>query len=95
MKADRHRLIMAQQKAKQMATPQPLPDGFTLPKLTAEQRKQMFAPKPANTAPQHLQAPQWVKVWKTTTRLTYGLTAFTALLFGGIIAGESKKGIKP
>jgi hypothetical protein len=86
---------MAQQKAKQMATPQPLPDGFTLPKLTAEQRKQMFAPKPANTAPQHLQAPQWVKVWKTTTRLTYGLTAFTALLFGGIIAGESKKGIKP
>jgi hypothetical protein len=86
---------MAQQKAKQMATPQPLPDGFALPKLTAEQRKQMFAPKPANTAPQHLQAPQWVKAWKTTTRLTYGLTAFTAVLFGGIIAGESKKGIKP
>jgi hypothetical protein len=95
MKADRTRLILAQQKARQMATPQPLPDDFSLPKLTAAQRKEMFAPKPANTAPQHLQAPQWVKAWKTTTRLTYGLTAFTAVLFGGIIAGESKKGIKP
>jgi hypothetical protein len=95
MKADRHRLILAQQKAKQIATPQPLPDGFTLPKLTAEQRKQIFAPKPANTAPQHLQANEWVTAWKMVSRVTYGLTAFSAVLFGGIIAGESKKGIKP
>ena len=95
MKADRHRLIMAQQKAKQMATPQPLPDGYTLPKLTAEQRKAIYAPLPANKAPQHLQGNEWVNAWKTTTRLTYGLTAFTAVLFGGIIAKESRKGIKP
>ena len=95
MRADRHRLILAQQKAKQIATPQPLPDGFTLPKLTAEQRKAIYAPKPASTAPQHLQANEWVTAWKMVSRVTYGLTAFSAVLFGGIIAGESKKGIKP
>lgn len=94
MKADRHRLIMAQQKAKQIAAPQPLPDGFTLPKLTAEQRKAIFAPKPANTAPQHLQGNEWVTAWKLVTRATYSLTAITALFFGGVIAKESKKGIK-
>jgi hypothetical protein len=85
---------MAQQKAKQIAAPQSLPDGFTLPKLTAEQRKAIYAPLPANKAPHHLQAPQWVRAWRTTTRATYGLTALLAVLFGGIIAKESKKGIK-
>lgn len=92
---NRHRLILAQQKARQLATPQPLPEGFTLPKLTAEERKAIYAPRPASSAPQHLQGPQWVRVWRTTTRATYGLTAIFAVLFGGIIAGESKKGIKP
>jgi hypothetical protein len=94
MKADRTRLILAQQKAKQLATPQPLPDGFTLPKLTAEQRKEIFAPKPANTAPQQLQGGDWVTAWKTTTRATYGITALLAVFFGGVIAAESKKGLK-
>jgi hypothetical protein len=92
---NRQRLIMAQQKAKQLATPQPLPEGFTLPKLTAEERKAIYAPKPASSAPQHLQGSEWVKAWRMVTRVTYGLTAFSAVLFGGIIAGESKKGIKP
>jgi hypothetical protein len=91
---NRHRAIMAAQKVKQQATPQPLPADFTLPKLTAEQRKAIYAPMAASKAPQHLQAPQWVKAWRTTTRLTYGLTAIFAVFFGGIIAGESKKGIK-
>jgi hypothetical protein len=94
MKADRHRLIMAQQKAKQIAAPLPLPDGFTLPKLTAEQRKAIYAPLPANKAPQHLQGNEWVTAWKMVTRATYGLTAMTAFIFGGVIAKESKKGIK-
>jgi hypothetical protein len=95
MNTNRTRAILAQQKARQLATPQPLPDGFTLPKLTAEQRKAIYAPKPASTAPQHLQANEWVTAWKMVSRVTYGLTAFSAVLFGGIIAGESKKGIKP
>jgi hypothetical protein len=92
---NRQRAILAAQKIKQQATPQPLPADFTLPKLTAEQRREIYAPKPANTAPQHLQAPEWVRAWRMVSRATYGLTAFSALLFGGIIAGESKKGIKP
>jgi len=92
---NRTRAILAAQKVKQQATPQPLPADFTLPKLTAEQRREIFAPKPANTAPQQLQGAEWVKAWKMISRATYGLTAFSAVLFGGIIAGESKKGIKP
>jgi hypothetical protein len=92
--AKRTRAIMAGQKVRQQATPQPLPEGYTLPKLTAEQRKAIYAPKPATSAPQHLQAPEWVRVWRTTTRITYGLTAFTALMFGGLIGKESRKGIR-
>jgi hypothetical protein len=92
--ANRNRAILAQQKARQLATPQPLPDNYQLPKLTRDERKAIYAPRPASSAPQHLQAPEWVRVWRTTTRITYGLTALLAVLFGGIIAGESKKGIK-
>jgi hypothetical protein len=88
---NRTRAILAAQKVKA----QPLPADFTLPKLTAEQRREIYAPKPANTAPQQLQGAEWVKAWKMISRATYGLTAFSAVLFGGIIAGESKKGIKP
>jgi hypothetical protein len=87
---NRTRAIMAAQKVKS----QPIPEDFTLPKLTAEQRKAIYAPKPATSAPQHLQAPEWVRVWRTTTRITYGLTAFTALMFGGLIGKESRKGIR-
>jgi hypothetical protein len=92
---NRTRAIMAGQKVRQQATPQPMPEGYTLPKLTAEQRREIYAPKPATSAPQHLQAPQWVRAWRMTTRITYGLTAFTALIFGGLIAKESRKGFKP
>ena len=88
---NRQRAIMAAQKVK----PQPIPEGFTLPKLTAEQRREIYAPKPATSAPQHLQAPQWVEAWKTVSRITYGLTAFSALIFGGVVAKESRKGFKP
>jgi hypothetical protein len=89
MNPNRHRAILAAQKVRVVTDPTPQ-DG----KLTAEQRRAMYAPRPAASAPQHLQAPQWVRVWRTTTRLTYGLTAFTALMFGGLIATETKKGIK-
>ena len=95
MNANRTRAILAQQKARELATPKPLPEGFTLPALTRDERKAIYAPRPSSSAPQQLQGPQWVRAWRTTTRATYGLTALLAVLFGGIIAGESKKGIKP
>ena len=94
MNPQRQRAIMAQQKIKQQNTLQPLPDNFKLPKLTPEQRKELFAPKAANTAPEHLQGSEWVRAWRTVQKITYGLTAFSALLFGGLVAGESKKAIK-
>jgi hypothetical protein len=82
---------MAAQKVRRVDDPELIAQAL---KLTPEQRREKYAPKPYTSAPQHLQAPEWVRVWRTTTRITYGLTAFTALMFGGVIAKESKKGIK-
>jgi len=91
MNPNRQRAILAAQKVRVKTDPI-TPEGS---KLTAEQRRAIYAPKPASSAPQQLQAPDWVTAWRSVSRITYGLTAFTAFLFGGIIAGESKKGIKP
>jgi hypothetical protein len=88
---NRTRYLLAAQKVRLKTDPQPTPEA---PKLTAEQRREIYAPKPANTAPQQLQGSEWVTAWRMISRATYGLTAFSAVLFGGIIAGESKKGIK-
>ena len=90
--ANRTRAIMAAQKIRRVDDPELLAQAL---KLTPEQRREKYAPKPATSAPQHLQAPQWVEAWKTVSRITYGLTAFTALIFGGVVAKESKKGFKP
>lgn len=89
--ANRTRALLAAQKIRRVDDPKLIAEAL---KLTAEQRKAIYAPKPAIEAPQHLQAPQWVQAWRTVERITYGLTAFSALLFGGLIAGESKKAIK-
>lgn len=90
--ANRTRAMLARQKLKQEATP--LPDNYLAPKLTQEERKKIYGPKSATEAPQHLQGAEWIRAWRTVEKITYGLTAFSALLFGGLIAGESKKGIK-
>lgn len=82
---------MAAQKVRRVDDPKAIEQAL---KLTPEQRKAMFAPKSASAAPDHLQGNEWVKAWKTVERITYGLTAFSALIFGGLIVGESKKSIK-
>jgi hypothetical protein len=82
---------MAAQKIRRVDDPKAIEQAL---KLTPEQRKAMFAPKPASAAPNHLQGNEWVRAWKTVERITYGLTAFSALIFGGLIVGESKKSIK-
>lgn len=91
MNAARQRAIMAAQKVRRVDDPKSIEQAL---KLTAEQRKELFAPKPASAAPAHLQGNEWIRAWKTLERITYGLTAFSALIFGGLIAGESKKAIK-
>lgn len=91
MNAARQRAILAAQKVRRVDDPKLIAEAM---KLTREQRKELFAPKPASAAPNHLQGNEWVKAWKTVERITYGLTAFSALIFGGLIVGESKKSIK-
>jgi hypothetical protein len=82
---------MAAQKVRRVDDPKLIEQAM---KLTPEQRREIYAPKPASAAPAHLQGSEWIRAWKTLERITYGLTAFSALIFGGLIAGESKKSIK-
>ncbi len=91
MNPQRQRAIMAAQKVRRVDDPKAIEQAL---KLTAEQRREMYAPKPATAAPQHTQGAEWVRAWRTIEKVTYGLTAFSALLFGGLVAGESKKAIK-
>lgn len=91
MNAARQRAILAAQKVRRVDDPKAIEQAL---KLTAEQRKAMFAPKSASAAPDHLRGNEWVQAWRTVERITYGLTAFSALIFGGLIVGESKKSIR-
>jgi hypothetical protein len=89
--ANRTRAILAAQKVRRVDDPKAIEQAL---KLTPEQRKAIYAPKPATSAPQHLQGAEWLRAWRTVERITYGLTAISALLFGGLIMGESKKSVK-
>lgn len=91
MNPKRQRAIMAAQKVRRVDDPELIAEAL---KLTPEQRRAKYAPKPATSAPQQLQGSEWVTAWRTVTRLTYGVTAIFGLFFGGVIAGETKKGIR-
>ena len=91
MNPARQRAILAAQKVRRVDDPKLIAEAL---KLTPEQRKAIYAPKPATAAPEHLRGSEWVQAWKTVERITYGLTAFSALIFGGLVAGETKKAIK-
>jgi len=86
--ANRQRAILAAQKVRVKTDPTP-----TGQQLTAEQRREMYAPKPAAPIIAH-RAPMPVRVVKTTAKATgWGLGIFTAIL-GGILVGESKQGFR-
>jgi hypothetical protein len=89
--ANRTRALLAAQKVRRVDDPKAIEQAL---KLTPEQRKAIYAPKPANTAPEHLRPNEWVRAWRTVEKITYGLTAISALVFGGLIMGESKKSVK-
>jgi hypothetical protein len=91
MTPNKTRQILAAQKLRLEATPQKIDK---LPPLTAEQRRQLYAPKPANTAPEYLQGSEWIKAWRTVEKTTYGLTAILATICGGLVMGESKKSVR-
>jgi len=89
--ANRTRAILAAQKVRRVDDPKEIERAL---QLTPEQRKAIYAPKPATHAPRELQGAEWVRAWRTLERISYGLTAVSMVLFGGLIAGESKKSVR-
>jgi hypothetical protein len=87
--ANRQRAIMAAQKVKVKTDPK-LEEQT---KLTAEERKAIYAPKSAVEIIKH-RPPMPLRIAKTTVKATgWGLGMFTAIV-GGILLGESKQGFK-
>ena len=86
--ANRTRAILAAQKVRVKTDPPP-----TETKLTAEQRKAIYAPKSAlEIIPKR--APMPLRAAKTTAKATgWGLGMITAIA-GGILLGESKRGFR-
>ena len=83
--AKRTRAILAAQKVRVKTDPIPTPEA---PKLTAEQRREMYAPKSALTIiPKR--PPMPVRVAKTSGVLLAMIGAISL----GILAGETKKGL--
>lgn len=87
--ANRTRAILAAQKVR-LAT-DPTPEEET--KLTAEERRAIYAPRPAAPIIAH-RAPMPMRAVKTTAKATgWGLGMITAIA-GGILLGESKRGFR-
>jgi hypothetical protein len=86
MNPRRQAAILAAQKVRVKTDPVPTPEA---PKLTAEQRRDMYAPKSAlEIIPKR--APMPVRAAKTSGALLGIITAITA----GVLLGESKKGFR-
>jgi len=93
MNPNRHRAILAAQKVKAgtvrlKTDPQP-EDG----KLTAEQRREMYAPKSAlEIIPKRAAMP--LRVAKTTAKTGGVLLGMLTAITAGILIGETKKGTR-
>jgi hypothetical protein len=87
--ANRTRAILAAQKVRVKTDPKP----EEVLKLTAEERKAIFAPKSALAIiPNRPAMP--VRIVKTTAKASvWGLGMITAIA-GGILLGESKRGFR-
>jgi hypothetical protein len=93
--AKRTRAIMAAQKVaaglvRVKTDPQPTPEA---PKLTAEQRKEMYAPKSA-LAIIPKRPPMPIRAAKTTAKTGGVLLGMLTAITAGILIGETKKGIR-
>lgn len=87
MNAARRRAILAAQKVRLKSDPAPEA------KLTAEERRAIYAPKPVAPIIAHRPAMP-LRVAKTTAKATgLGLGMITAIA-GGILLGESKRGFR-
>jgi len=93
--ANRTRAIMAAQKVaaglvRVKTDPTPTPEA---PKLTAEQRREMYAPKSA-VAIIPKRPPMPVRAAKTTAKASLGFLGMMTAITAGILIGETKKGIR-
>ena len=88
--ANRTRAILAAQKIRVKTDPIPTPEA---PKLTAEQRKEMYAPKSA-LAIIPKRPPMPVRIAKTTAKTGGVLLGMLGAVSVAILAGETKKGCR-
>ena len=88
--AKRTRAILAAQKIRVKTDPIPTPEA---PKLTAEQRKEMYAPKSA-LAIIPKRPPMPVRIAKTTAKTGSVLLGMLGAVSVAILAGETKKGCR-
>ena len=90
MNAKRTRAILAAQKIRVKTDPIPTPEA---PKLTAEQRKAMYAPKSA-LAIIPKRPPMPVRIAKTTAKTGGVLLGMLGAVSVAILAGETKRGCR-
>jgi len=88
--AKRTRAILAAQKIRVKTDPIPTPEA---PKLTAEQRREMYAPKSA-LAIIPKRPPMPVRIAKTTAKTGGVLLGMLGAVSVAILAGETKKGCR-
>jgi hypothetical protein len=90
LNAKRTRAILAAQKIRVKTDPIPTPEA---PKLTAEQRKAMYAPKSA-LAIIPKRPPMPVRIAKTTAKTGGVLLGMLGAVSVAILAGETKRGCR-
>lgn len=87
---NRTRYLLAAQKVRVKTDPVPTPEA---PKLTAEQRRAMYAPKSAlEIIPKR--APMPIRAAKTTAKGSGVILAMIGAISAGILLGESKRGVR-
>jgi hypothetical protein len=86
----RQRAIMAAQKVRRVDDPKAIEQAL---KLTAEQRREMYAPKSA-LAIIPKRPPMPLRAARTTAKATAWGLGMIAAISGGILLGESKRGFR-
>lgn len=90
MNPNRQRAILAAQKVRVKTDPVPTPEA---PKLTAEQRREMYAPKSA-LAIIPKRPPMPIRAAKTTAKTSGVILGMITAISAGILLGESKRGVR-
>lgn len=90
MNPRRQAAILAAQKVRVKTDPVPTPEA---PKLTAEQRKAMYAPKSA-LAIIPKRPPMPIRAAKTTAKTSGVILGMITAISAGILLGESKRGVR-